>query len=92
MNTTNKIPITFDKFNHYINVLRNECDFREALYQVGVYDIISRVYSFDICVELLETLFNDKNNIISEWIFEENFGEVNNISVEQLYDMLIQKE
>jgi hypothetical protein len=79
-------------FTNYINALRRECEHREKLYSVGIFDILSQIYTFDICVELLEIIFNDTKHRLSEWIFEENFGEVNNTSISDIYKELTDKE
>ena len=80
--------MSYSNFSKYIETLKKECELREKLYSVGIFDIISQIYTFDICVELLEIIFNDTEHILSEWIFEENFGEVNHISTKDIYKEL----
>lgn len=82
------VSMSYTDFSNYIATLQKECEHREKLYSVGIYDIISQIYTFDICVELLEIIFNDTKRRLSEWIFEENFGEVNNISTLDIYNEL----
>lgn len=84
--------MSYSNFSKYIETLKKECELREKLYSVGIFDIISQIYTFDICVELLEIIFNDTEHRLSEWIFEENFGEVNNTSVSDIYKELTDKE
>lgn len=79
-------------FTNYIDALKKECEYREKLYSVGMFEILSQMFTFDMCVELLEIIFNDTEHRLSEWIFEENFGEVNNISVSDIYKELTDKE
>ena len=80
--------MSYSNFSKYIETLKKECELREKLYSVGIFDIISQIYTFDICVDLLEIIFNDTEHILSEWIFEENFGEINHMSTEDIYKKL----
>ena len=84
----NQINLSYSDFLHYIKILKTESEFREELYAVEIFDITTRLHTFDTCVELLEIIFNDKTHRLSEWIYEENFGEVNHISTEDIYKEL----
>ena len=83
--------MSYSDFLHYIKILKTEFEFREKLYTIGVFDIITQLHTFDICVELLEIIFNDKTHRLSEWIYEEDFGEVNHISTKDIYEELIKE-
>lgn len=87
----NNAPITFDRFNYYLNIINNEYKEREAFYAVNLGCIFEDSYILDIAVELLADIFHDNEYILEEWVFEYNFGQYNGVSKKEIYNILINK-
>ena len=87
----NNIPITFERFSYYLDIINKEYRDREAFYAVDLGCIFEDSYILDIAVELLADIFNDDEYILEEWVFEQNFGENNDMSLEEIYNILINK-
>lgn len=87
----NNIPITFERFSYYLDIINKEYRDREAFYAVDLGCIFEDSYILDIAVELLADIFNDDEYILEEWVFEQNFGENNGMSLGEIYNILINK-
>lgn len=105
--------ITKQEFVDIINRLRNYNDLQNKIQDLFEDNIENREMDFmnagSICighetvvVKLLENIFNDKEDLIGWWIYEQNYGrtystgdlEVNGVGIdlttpEKLYDYLI---
>lgn len=105
--------ITKQEFVDIINRLRNYNDLQNKIQDLFKDNIENREMDFmnagSICighetvvVKLLENIFNDKEDLIGWWIYEQNYGrtysigdlEVNGVGIdlttpEKLYDYLI---
>ena len=87
----NKKPITLERFAYYINIINKEYRDREAFYAVDLGCIFEDSYILDVAVELLADMFHDNEYILEEWVFEQGFGENNNVTQEEIYNILVNK-
>lgn len=90
MNTATNSPMSFLIFKHYMDKIKEEYKYFEVLYNIGMLDLVSKIISLDVCVELLEIMFKDEDHFLSEWIFERQFGEMDNTTTSDIYNTLIE--
>ena len=92
--------ITKQEFVDIINRLRDYNDLQNKIDNLFKDNIENREMDFmnagSICighetvvVKLLENMFNDKGEVISWWIYEQNGVEIDLATPEKLYDYLI---
>ncbi len=61
------------EFKQVIEKLEQESKYLDDLIELDVY-VFERLSSSETVVKLLENIFNDKNEWISWWVWEKNFG------------------
>lgn len=79
----------FKEFEKYIKSIKKEYDFIEKCYKMGFENIADNLHSMNIAIDLLSRIFKDYDERLSKWIYEDNFGENNDVSVYDLYCRLI---
>lgn len=84
-----KAPMSRENFVRYMHNLKDEWDFRNKCYELGIDGIMEKIQSFDIAVAILCDMFHDTEEILPTWIYEKGFGEDSNITIEFLYNILL---
>ena len=71
----NKTPMSAEDFTKYMHDLKDEWDFRNKCYELGIDDIMGKMQSFDIAIAILCDVFHDVEEILPTWVYEKNFGD-----------------
>ena len=85
------IIMPYVKFSTYMNILKKEYNHREKMLSMEMHHILDKMDSFYLLLDMMADVFDDKDGVLCEWVFEYNFGEDSNLTVRELYDKLIQK-
>lgn len=85
------IIMPYIKFSTYMNILKKEYNYREKMLGMEMYHILDKMDSFYLLLDMMTDVFDDKDGVLCEWVFEYNFGEDSDLTVKELYDKLMQK-
>ena len=91
-------PMHYFDFKHYINNSQRQSDWLDNFYKLGFGELADKIFSYDDSIYLLSYIFNDVNNVLSQWIYENNYGKEENIiivynnksynTIEEIYELL----
>lgn len=69
-----KQPLTFEQFEMYLEVIKSDFDYFDACGMLGL-ELVDKVSSPDAIIQLITDLFEDKDDWLSWYIFEKNWGQ-----------------
>ena len=91
-------PMSYFTFHRYISNLRNQSDWIDNLYKCDIDGIADKITSYDCSLELLEYIFKDYLDVLSTWVYDNNYGRENNTIIiynhkeynteEEIYELL----
>lgn len=93
-----KLPLDYYTFKRIINNSITEADFLEQLCQVKLDDVVTQINSYHDILELIAFIFHDYKDIFITWVYDNNYGRENHISItynnkeynttEEIYELL----
>lgn len=93
-----KLPLDYHTFKRIINNSITEADFLEQLCQVKLDDVVTQINSYHDILELIAFIFHDYKDIFITWVYDNNYGRENHISIiynnkkynttEEIYELL----
>ena len=96
-----KIPMNFYTFKRFITNSMEQSDWIDGFYKLGFDGLAEKILSYDDVLDLLAYIFNDTEDILNQWIYENNYGREQNIDIiydnhiystlEDIYNLLIKK-
>lgn len=96
-----KIPMSFYTFKRFITNSMEQSDWIDGFYKLGFDGLAEKILSYDDVLDLLAYIFNDTEDILNQWIYENNYGREQNIDIiydnhiystlEDIYNLLIKK-
>ena len=94
-----KIPMSFYTFKRFITNSMEQSDWIDGFYKLGFDGLAEKILSYDDVLDLLAYIFDDNEDILNQWVYENNYGREQNIdiiydnhvyqTIEDIYDLLI---